>query len=782
VIGQTLGHYILEEKLGEGGMGVVYRARDTHLDRLVAIKVLRPDTLANPERKRRFIQEAKSASALNHPNIITVYDISNDGGIDYIAMEYVAGQSLDRLLGLNGLPLAAALQYSAQVADALAAAHEAGIVHRDLKPGNLVVSDKGRVKLLDFGLAKLTERGDSGESAATETFGPQTEEGAILGTVVYMSPEQAQGAKVDGRSDIFSFGAMLYEMVTGRRPFSRRTPVETLAAILRDEPPPTGAGAELDRVIARCLAKHPAERFQSAHDLAFALRSMQQSGTGSATPPAAPPLSRRPSRGPRVAAAAAALLLVLAAGAWWFVAHRSQPIESLAVLPFVTAGGDPDTEYLSEGLSESLITSLSRVPRLKVKSRDTVFRYQGRDKDAQQVGRDLGVRAVLRGRLVHRGGGLSISAELVDTSDGNVLWRDQYNRKTADLLAIQQEISNEISRQLRLRLTGEDQRRLAAASTRNPEAFQLYLQGRYWWNRRTDDAVKKAVEYFQQAIERDPGYAQAWAGLADSYVALTIVGSMPAAESYPKAKAAANRAIELDEALAEPRVSRAMLKTLEWDWPGAERDFRRALELNPDYGTAHHWFALHLVAVGRLPEALAEIRRAQEVEPLSPIINAHVGWCYYFNRQYEPAVAELRKTVEMDPSFGPSHEFLGAAYALQRRPQDAAAEFEQALKLSRRALLVLAYSGSSFAFLGRRAEALKVLQEMLDLSRQTYVGPSRLAMLYASLGERDHAFEYYEKGLEDRSILPWFLRDPLLDPIRSDPRFQSMMQRMGLAP
>jgi serine/threonine protein kinase/Tfp pilus assembly protein PilF len=773
LIGQTLGHYRIEEKLGEGGMGAVYRARDTRLDRAVAIKVLSRDAVSNPERKKRFMQEARSASALNHPNIVTIYDIGNDGGTDYIAMEYIAGQSLDRLMNHRSLAEHDALRYAIPVAQALAAAHEAGIVHRDVKPGNIMVTEKGEVKLVDFGLAKLAERGDSTAAALTETMGPQTEEGAIVGTADYMSPEQAIGQKIDARSDIFSFGAVLYEMLAGRRPFARSTRVETLAALLRDQPPPLSAGAELDRIVARCLEKNPAQRFQSAHDLAFALRAIE-AGDG--------PIARRPPEPRRrLPAVLCAALLLFAAAAYWLIVHRAQPIDSLAVLPFVHTGSDPNAEYLSEGITESLITALSRVPRLKVKSRDTVFEYKGQHQDVQAVGRELGVRAVLKGRLTQRGDSLTMSAELVDARDGTVLWRDQYNRGAGDLLAIQQEISREIAKQLRLKLSGDDRQKLAKASTPNPEAYRLYLLGRYWWNRRTEEAVKKSIEYFQQAIEKDPGYAQAWVGVADGYQSLGNYSWMPPADAFPRARAAAARAIELEETLAEAHASLAAQKTLfEWDWRGGEREFRRAIELNPDYASTHHWYGLHLLARGRIPEALAEIRRARELEPLSAIINANVGYYFYCARQYERAVQELRRATEVDPLFAWTHMSLGRAYALQRKSKEAAAEFEEALRLSKRNLRELAFAASSAAFLGQRQEAHQLMDELLSVSRKRYVAPYLVAFVYAGLGDGDRAFAYFEKAFQERSISPWLLRDPLLDGIRSDGRFQSLMQRMGL--
>ncbi len=777
MIGQTLGHYRIEEKLGEGGMGVVYRARDTHLDRPVAIKVLPAETVANPERKRRFVQEAKSASALNHPNIIHIYDIDADQGVDYIAMEYVAGETLDRLIGPEGIPVDAALQHAIQIADALAKAHAAGIVHRDLKPANIMVTGDGHVKVLDFGLAKLFEREQAADSASTRTS-PMTEEGAIIGTAAYMSPEQAQGLKVDARSDIFAFGAVLYEMLTGRRAFQGQTKLAILTAVLHQEPRPLeGAPAELENMLACCLRKDPARRIGHMDEVKRALEDLKEKPASSRVVAPAP---RRPRA--RWAAVAAAAALVVAATAWWFVSHRSQPIDSLAVLPFVNAGGDPNTEYLSEGISESLITGLSRVPHLKVKSRDTVFRYKGQDKDAQQVGRDLSVRAVLKGRLVQRGGSLSISAELVDTSDGNLLWRDQYNRRAADILATEQEISREITRQLRLRLTGEEQHRVAASPTGSPEAYRLYIQGRYWWNRRTEESLRKSAEFFQQAIEKDPGYAPAWAGLADAFLLLGERG-MPPAEAFPKARAAADRAIELDGTLAEPHASLAHLKEIyEWDWPGAQREFQRAIDLNPEYGTAHHWYAFYLAEMGRFPEALAEIRRARELEPLSPIINSAPIILNYYARQYDRAAQEAGRILEMDPSFFMAHVALGQTYTLQRKPQEAQAELELALQLDHRSAFTLAYAGATAAFSGRREEARKLLQELLDLSRRRRVEPHFLAVIYANLGEKDRAFEFFDRALQERYMRTHFLLDPLLDGIRSDPRFQSMLQRMGLPP
>jgi eukaryotic-like serine/threonine-protein kinase len=776
MIGQTLGHYSIEAQLGEGGMGVVYRARDTHLDRAVAIKVLRPNAVAHPGRRLRFVQEAKAASALRHPNIITVYDIDCDRGTDYIAMEYVEGRSLDHLLRCQRLTPADALKYAIQIAEALAAAHEAGIIHRDLKPGNVMVTGKGAIKLVDFGLAKLIETEPVDESAATRTQTPFTEEGTAIGTLAYMSPEQAQGKKVDARSDLFSFGSLLYEMISGRLPFGASTPAEGLAALLRDEPPPAGAGTDLDRVIARCLEKDPTRRFESAHLLLLALRAIERGKAPDLRPP--------PKRRLRLAVALpAALLLALlsVACAYWLLVGRDPPISPLAVLPFVHAGTDPNTEYLSEGITETLITNLSHVRNLKVKSRDTVYQYRALGKDVRLVGRELGVRAVLKGRVVQRGDSLAISAELVDTDDGNILWREQYDRRVTDLLVTQQEISHNISGQLRLRLTGEDLQKLAKSPTHDPEAYRLYLLGRYWWNRRTEEALKRSVAYFQQAIQKDPEYALAWVGLADCYQSLGNYSWMPVADAFAKARAAATRAVELDGTLAAAHAALAAQKTLfEWDWPGAEREYRRAIELNPEYGNTHHWYGLHLLALGRVPEALAEIRRARELEPLSPMINANVGYYLYCSRQYEQAVQELRRAVEVDPAFAWTHMSLGRAYTLQNKRDEAAAEFALALSLSRRNLREVAFAACGAAILGQKSEAQRLLDELLGVSRQRYVAPYLPAFVYAALNERDQAFEYFEKAFQERSMAPWLLPDPLLDGIRTDPRFQNLVRRMGL--
>ena len=780
-VGQIVAHYRVLTKLGEGGMGVVYKALDLHLNRFVALKFLSRDTVADPERRRRFVQEAKAASSLNHPHIVTVHDINQSDGLTFIAMECIEGKTLDQIIRRNGLTLNDTLRYSIQIADALATAHAAGVVHRDLKPSNIMVTGDGLVKVLDFGLAKLTEP-SGGEDDSTETLSAHTREGTIVGTVAYMSPEQAEGKQVDARSDIFSFGSVLYEMVTGRRAFQADSKLATLSAILSKEPAPVpeGTPSDLTRIIARCLRKDLARRLRDLHDVKLVLEELREESV-SGWPTAVATAPRRSTR--TVVGALLVALLVVAAILWWIASQRNRSIDSLAVLPFVNASGDPNSEYLSEGISESLITGLSRISRLKVKARDTVFRYKAQDKDIQIVGQELGVRAVLKGRLVHRADSLSIRVELVDARDGTVLWRDQYDRKVADVLAVETDISREISEQLRLKLSGADRQRLAASSTRNAEAYRLYLQGRYYWNRRGEESLKKGAEYFQQAIEKDPSYARAWVGLADSLLILGNYSFMLPGDAFPRAGAAARRAIELDQGLAEAHTSLAWLKSsYEWEWQGAEREFRLAIELNPDYGTAHHWYAWHLVTVGRAAEAIAEIRRALELEPLSPIINAQVGSFYYYGRQYEQAVRESQKAVEIYPAYYQPHLHLGMTYAVQRMQKDATIELERALQFSQGAPYPLALAGCTLGFLGQREHARQLLDELIKHSEKKYLAPYFMAMVYAGMGENDRAIELLEKSLQEHSITPFLLRNPLLDGVRPDPRFQSLLRRMGLSP
>jgi eukaryotic-like serine/threonine-protein kinase len=775
--GERLGPYQILGLLGEGGMGKVYRALDTRLGRAVAIKI------SAEQFTKRFEREARAISALNHPHICTLYDV----GPNYMVTELVEGETLRDWLE-RAPAVERSIEIARQVLGALRAAHRAGIVHRDLKPQNIMVRFDGYVKVLDFGLAKRIPVSGALRTENTATTGASLP-GQILGTVAYMSPEQIMGREIDQRSDLFAFGIILYEMLMGQHPWPHKSSVDTLHAILHDDPPPMDAvaslSAELAHIVRRLLCKSPAERYPSAEPVLKALAD------GAAAPQEshvrgganAKNLEPSPMHSPRknriVLWSATMLVLFLAAVSFYRFGRYASAIDTLAVLPFVNGSTDPQVEYLGDGISETLITQLSQVPRLKIKSRDSAFPYKG--KDAQTAGRALGVRAVLKGRIEQWSDNLSIVVELVDTKDNNLIWSDQYNRKMGDIVATEEEISREVCEKLRFKLTGEEQKQLSRGSTENADAHQLYLKGRHLWDRRSEENFKKSLEYFQQAIDKDPGYALAWAGLADSYNMLAAYGVSPRPETYPLAKAAAEKALRLDSNLAEALATLAREKTeYEWDWDGAERMYKRAIELNPNYGTAHQGYAVHLAAIGRPLEAVAEARRARELEPLSPAMNANVAWFYYLARQYGQAEEESRKAIELDSGYSYSHWILGSVYLQTGRQREALAEFRQALAISKDSVMELMYLGHGLAVSGARAEAQRVLDQMKDMSHRRYVPPEYLAVVYVGLGDRDRAFQWFEKAYAERSMHSWVYPDPRLDPIRADLRFKSLKRRMGL--
>jgi len=777
--GATLGHYRIDRKLGAGGMGEVWLAQDSKLDRAVALKVLPAEFARDPERMRRFAQEARAASALNHPNVAHIYEIGESGGLHFIAMEYVEGDSLKTKTG-GSMDSAEILDIGVQIADALDEAHSKGVTHRDIKPGNIMLTARGQVKVLDFGLAKL----DAASAADAATI-DATPTGILLGTPSYMSPEQALGRPVDHRSDLFSLGVVLYEMATGRVPFSGANAVETIHRITTAQPdaiarfhydlPP-----EVERIIRKCLEKDRERRYQSAREVLVDLRNLKRdSDPGTTAAPVAPARRRY------VLATLAVAVLALSGLALYLAAQRGKPIDSLAVLPFANASNNPDAEYLSDGITESISSSLSKLPKLRVVPRSMVFRYKGREVDAQKAGRELNVRAVLTGRVMERGGNLIIRAELTDVAAESQLWGEQYNRKVADIFAVQEEISKEISERLRLRLTGEEQKRLTKRYTENAEAYQLYLKGRYYWDKRTPQAFNRAMGQFEQALEKDSGYALAYGGLADCYNTLGWYGVLSPKESFPKARAAATRALGIDEALAEPHTSLGWIKAFyDWDWPGAEREYRRAMELNPNYSTAHMWYGGFLRGQGRLDEAMAEVRRAQEVDPLSLVINAAVGVTLHFRRQYDQAIEQYRKTVEMDPNFPLTRLWLGMAYEQKKMYEAAVAEFQKASELFEGEPIGLAGLGHAYAVSGRTAAARKVLEELNQLRQRRYVSAYFMALPYAGLGEKDQAWAWLEKAYEERAswLSDQFKVDPRFDSLRSDPRYQDLLRRMNLPP
>ena len=749
-VGTRLGPYEILSALGSGGMGEVYRARDTRLGREIAIKVLPSGFATDPERMRRFEDEARTASSLNHPNVVTIHDVGREEGTAFIAMELVEGESLrERLAGGPMTPEHAA-GMAAQIADGLARAHAAGIVHRDLKPENVMITGSGIVKILDFGLARNDVATGSSEA---ETVSMRTADGSVLGTIGYMAPEQARGARADARSDIFSFGAILYEMVAGRRAFSGETAVATLAAIVSAEPPDfsglSGVPAALAAIVRRCLEKDPERRFSSAHDIALQLRDFSSK----------PAAAARPARA------------------------RKKAIDSVAVLPFTGTGeGTPD-QYLGDGVTESIIHGLSELPKLHVMAASTVFRY--RDREPQEAGRALGVRAVLTGRLTHAGDAVRVQAELVDTETGFRLWGGVYDRRMADLLSVQDEIAREICNHLRFKLSGAERRRVAKAPTRNPEAYQAYLKGRFFWNKWTTEGMKTALDFYQKAIEIDPTYALAWAGIADAWSAIGGIKAVPPAEAFPKAKAAALRALELDPALSDAHASLAYVRRLfDWDWPGAEAAFREAVRLNPSYAEGHRWYGQFLSGIARHDEAVREATRALELDPLSIIIHTAVGDVLFYARRYREAIGYYRKALAMDPEFQAGHSDLARALEFGGPVEEAIREYEAAVRLAGRTETEADPSiglANAYAVAGRREDALRVLEELKRWRSERYVSPWGLASIYARLGEDAQALDWLERAYaEHDSTLVWLKVHPRFDAIRGHPRFAALLSRMNL--
>jgi serine/threonine protein kinase/tetratricopeptide (TPR) repeat protein len=771
LIGRKLGHYQIVEKIGAGGMGVVYKARDLHLERFAALKILPPEMVASPDRKLRFVQEAKAASALNHPNIITIYDISQEGGIDFIAMEYVEGETLAQMIAGKSLPLNDALAYAVQIAEAIAKAHAVGIVHRDLKPGNIMITHAGLVKVLDFGLAKLAESPQNGASGLTRSMEPSTDAGTVLGTVAYMSPEQAEGRKVDARSDIFSLGSLLYEMMTGRSAFVGGTSISILDAILHKDPiPPVRLNPDcppgLELIIHKALEKDRELRYQTAFDLAADLKRLKrdfESGPSGGTRPERQALAFGPHRRTR--------------------SKGSKGVDQLAVLPFENTSADPDMEYLSDGITESLINNLSQLPRLQVMARSTVFRFKGQT-DPVAAARQLNVRAVLTGKVMQHRDTLIVSVELVDAGSGSQLWGERYQRKVADIFEVQDTISREITNRLQVRLTSEQKKRLAKRPTVNMEAYQLYLKGRYFGNQWTAEGYRKSIEYFRRALQADPDYALAYAGLADAYSSLTsveLVGLSPM-EQVPRAKEAALKALQLDDSLAEAHTSLAEVKlSYEWDWAAAEQEFRKAVELNPSSTNAYHRYSHLLVALGRMDESLTVSLRALELDPLDAEMGVHLAWHYYNARQYDKSIEACRATIAVDPNFHEIYWFLGLACEAKTMYEDATAALQKALELSGGSTVELAALGHVYGQAGEKVKAEHILDELVKLSQKQHVSGLNFALVYTGLGKTDSAIACLEKGCQERANwMPYIGVDPRFDALRHEPRFQDLLRKMNL--
>jgi len=779
-VGDNLGPYEIVGLIGAGGMGEVYRARDSRLHRDVALKVLPPHLASDSQALVRFDHEAKAVAALSHPNILVLHDVGADAGVHYVVTELLEGETLRERIARGPIPWRTAAEMGADIAAGLAAAHSKGIVHRDIKPANIFLTSDGRLKILDFGLAQVRKLPTEDESTVTLTeAGHRT----VMGTIGYMSPEQVRGEEAQAPSDIFSLGCVLYEMVSGRRAFSGKSANDTLAAILKDEPPALAdsakpASPEFERVIERCLAKSPAQRFHSAHDLAFALRSLSSSA-GEHKAAAFARFSRRSIAG----SIAVAVLILAAAGIYYWRTRAEEGIDSLAVLPFVNSSGSPDADYLSDGITESLMDSLSQLPKLKVMSRDAVFRYKGKNTDARAAGRELGVRAVLTGRIVQHGDNLSVTAELVDVAGNAHLWGEQYDRKVADALAVQREIAAEISGKLRARLSSERKTQIAKRQTENPEAYQLYLKGNYYAHKFDTENLNKGLGYFRQALALDPNYALAYQGIA-SYYGLATDWLMPSTEAGPKGEEAARKALEIDDSLIEAHVDLASeYFWYDFDWAAADKELRRALELDPNYPQAHEVRGWYLTDLGRFDEGVNEGRRAQALDPLTLDITLVLGFDLYYAHRYDGAFTEIRKGLDLEPNYWPAYYYLGQVYQQQGKFLEAIAALQKARKIEDRIAAPLAELAHAYAESGRTAEARQALEELLARSKTGHVSKYLIATVYAALGEKSEALTRLEQAYSERSWYLGFLRsDPELDSLRSELRFQDLVRRMNFPP
>jgi serine/threonine protein kinase/tetratricopeptide (TPR) repeat protein len=805
MIGQTISHYRIVEQLGAGGMGVVFKAQDTRLDRAVALKFL-PEKLAQePQALERFRREARAASALNHPGICTIYDVGEEGGRAFIAMEFLDGETLRNHIHGKPLPVPEILELGIEIAEALDAAHAEGIIHRDIKPANIFVNKRGRAKVLDFGLAKLVPKGVAVGDAGSgfESSGSTSIAGLISGTPSYMSPEQVRGDELDARSDIFSLGLVLYEMATGRQAFGGGTGGAIIEAVLTK--PPVSARIinpdippALEAIINQALQKDREQRYQHAPDMLADLQRLKRETDSGQTHVAiradqflastSGPSNSGPSSStssPNSSSGSQPVSRSATQQTGSFRAPRvSKIIGSLAVLPFENVSGDPEHDYLSDGITASLINNLATVPKLRVMAQSTVFRYKGQKVDPQAVGRELNVRAVLTGRMMQSGGSLRIGTELVDVATGSQLWGAQFDRKPGDIFVIQDEISNEISGKLRLQLTRAEKKRLIKRHTEDPEAYRLYLQGHHHWNRWTEEGFYKAIGFFQQAIAKDPSYALAYAGVADSYVLLGWNSYLPPKDAFPKGKAAAMAALEIAPDLGEARTDLAAVLWLhDWQWPDARKEFERSLELNPCYPTANHYYAEFLMTMGRHAEALASMKKSLELDPLSLIINVAIGWAYYHARQYHQAVEQLLRTVELDPNYPMTHWLLGLVYRKTARYDLAIGAGEKGVNLSGGSPLMRAALAHTYGMAGRAADARRVLDELTELTKQKYVAPHFFAGIHLGLSEHGRAMEYLEKSCAEHCHWLIYLHiDPSMDDLRDHPRFADLLKRVGLPP
>jgi serine/threonine-protein kinase len=826
--GTRLGRYEIRSLLGAGGMGVVYLARDTELGRTVALKILPQGLIPDPKLLHRFMQEAKAASGLNHPHILTIHEIGNDASFHFIATEFIDGHTLRWLIKNDQLTLTDVLEIATQAASALEAAHAAGIIHRDIKPENVMIRRDGYVKLLDFGLAKLSGSTCSSADSSLPTQALiNTDPGTVMGTANYMSPEQAKGLVIDARTDLWSLGAVIYEMVSGRAPFEASTANETISLILQKEPAPLTrymptVPAELERIVSKALTKNLDERYQTAKDLLIDLKRLKQriavdaeiertrppdqsredlakSNAGERTSihggvatqpsqsPAASGVGRISSgfRSYRTAAAIVLLLLITTTVGLILYSNghsTSAVIDSIAVLPFENQSHLVDTDYLSDGITESIINSLTQLPNLRVSTRSSVFRYKGKQTDPVAIGKELGVTAVLTGRVLQRGDSLTISTELMDVRDNKQLWGEQYQRNFSELLTTQRDIAREIAANLRPKFSATNPGKEPKLASDNVEAYQLYLHGRYFFHKFTPADHKRAAQYFKDALARDPNYARAYSGLADTLGASSVNSWIVPTEGFPEAMVAAQKAVAIDDNLAEAHATLgAIILFHQLDWAKAERELKRAIELNPNYTDTYELYAYLLSATGRLDEAIDVMKRGLALDPLSLPLLDDTGQTYYWARRYDEALAQYQKSIAIERTHPGAYSGVGVVYEQKGMYTQAIEAFQQAIDSTERTSNLLGFLGHAYALSGKKTEALKILNELKQMQKVRYVSPYDLAVLYTGLGDKDQAIEQLNKAYQQRS--GWIITlkvDPLFDPLRSDARFAALVQSLNL--